>query len=166
MGANDAQTVRAFLEAESYEGPSIIIAYSHCIAHGIDMRQGLANQKLAVQCGHWPLFRFDPRRAADGKNPMQLDSRAPSIPFEKYADAEIRYKMLRKASPERARVLQAEAQEDVTARWKLYQQLESVWAPSAKTTAGASPPAAAPPRPATPSPRPTPVAGGDQEDEA
>jgi pyruvate-ferredoxin/flavodoxin oxidoreductase len=123
MGANDAQTVRAFLEAESYDGPSIIIAYSHCIAHGIDMRLGMNSQKLAVQSGHWPLFRFDPRRAADGKNPLQLDSKAPSIPLEKYVYTETRFKMLQKAMPTRAKELLQLAQEDVRERWRTYEQL-------------------------------------------
>ncbi len=81
MGANDRQTVNAFLEAESYDGPSLIIAYSHCIAHGINMAKGLDQQKLAVDSGYWPLYRFDPRLKEDGKNPFQLDSRAPKIPL-------------------------------------------------------------------------------------
>jgi pyruvate-ferredoxin/flavodoxin oxidoreductase len=148
MGANDAQTVRAFLEAEAYDGPSLIIAYSHCIAHGIDMRTAMSNQKLAVQCGHWPLFRFDPRRAPEGKNPLQLDSKPPSLPFGRYAEAEIRYKMLVKANPEEARRLQALAQEDVTARWRLYEQLVTVWAPRLEgpvaAVAGGPSPAVAP----------------------
>ncbi len=81
MGATDAQTVRAFVEAESYDGPSLIIAYSHCIAHGINMRTGFDQQKAAVACGAWPLYRYDPRLAEQGKNPLQLDSKAPTIPF-------------------------------------------------------------------------------------
>jgi pyruvate-ferredoxin/flavodoxin oxidoreductase len=123
MGANDAHTVRAFLEAESFPGPSLILAYSHCIAHGIHMRTAMNNQKLAVQSGHWPLFRFDPRRAPEGKNPLNLDSKSPSITLEQYAYGETRYKMLRKAMPDRARRLLREAQADVSGRWNLYEQL-------------------------------------------
>ena len=81
MGANDRQTVNAFLEAESYDGPSLIIAYSHCIAHGINMAKGLDQQQLAVDTGYWPLYRYDPRLKEDGKNPFQLDSRAPKMPL-------------------------------------------------------------------------------------
>jgi len=126
MGANDAQTIRTLLEAESYPGPSLVIAYSHCIAHGIDMRFGMTNQKLAVQSGHWPLFRFDPRRVHEGKNPLQLDSKPPSISVDKYLYAETRFKMLQKALPERARQLLRLAQGDVDQRWRLYSQLAAL----------------------------------------
>jgi pyruvate-ferredoxin/flavodoxin oxidoreductase len=121
MGAGDTQTVKAFLEAEAYDGPSLIIAYGHCIAHGIDMFQGLGQQKLAVQSGHWPLFRFDPRRNAEGKSPMQLDSRPPSIPLEQYVYNEARYTMLKQSHPETAKQLLEEAQHDVNDRWKIYE---------------------------------------------
>jgi pyruvate-ferredoxin/flavodoxin oxidoreductase len=123
MGANKAQTIKAFLEAESYDGPSIIIAYSHCIAHGIDMRKGLDHQKMAVESGYWPLYRYDPRRAAKGRNPMQLDSAAPSIPLETYLYAETRYKMLQQSDPEGARRLFALAQKDVNDRWAIYEKM-------------------------------------------
>jgi len=123
MGARDAQTVKAFLEAESYPGPSLIIAYSHCIAHGIDMRQGLERQKLAVDCGLWPLVRYDPRRAAEGQNPLQLDSKPPKIKVRDYAYGETRYNMLTKSMPEEAERLMQHAQADVEARWKLYERL-------------------------------------------
>jgi pyruvate-ferredoxin/flavodoxin oxidoreductase len=126
MGAGDMQTLKAFNEAESYNGPSIIIAYAHCIAHGIDMNHGLTQQKLAVQSGHWPLFRFDPRRAAEGKNPMQLDSKAPSVPLEDYLYNETRYTMLRQSHPDEARKLLEEAREDVAARWKMYEAWASM----------------------------------------
>jgi pyruvate-ferredoxin/flavodoxin oxidoreductase len=126
MGANDAQTIRTLIDAESYPGPSLVIAYSHCIAHGIDMRFGMTNQKLAVQSGHWPLFRFDPRRAREGKNPLQLDSKPPSISLDKYLYAETRFKMLQKALPERARQLLRLAQGDVDQRWRLYAQLAAL----------------------------------------
>jgi pyruvate-ferredoxin/flavodoxin oxidoreductase len=123
MGANDTQTVRTFLEAESYDGPSLIIAYSHCIAHGYDMRYGLDQQKKAVASGHWPLFHYDPRRLADGQPGMVLDSRAPSMPLEDYLYAETRYRMLSQSNPEEARRLLGLAQADVDARWQRYEQL-------------------------------------------
>jgi len=126
MGAGDMQTLKAFNEAESYNGPSIIIAYAHCIAHGIDMNHGLTQQRLAVQSGHWPLFRFDPRRAAEGKNPMQLDSKPPSVPLEDYLYNETRYTMLRQSHPGEARKLLEEAREDVAARWKMYETWASM----------------------------------------
>jgi pyruvate-ferredoxin/flavodoxin oxidoreductase len=128
MGAGDMQTLKAFNEAEAYNGPSLIIAYATCIAHGIDMKQGLSQQKLAVQSGHWPLFRFDPRRAAQGKNPMQLDSKAPSVPLEDYIYNETRYSMLRQSHPEEAKKLLEEAREDVAARWKMYETWASMGA--------------------------------------
>jgi pyruvate-ferredoxin/flavodoxin oxidoreductase len=121
MGANDSQTLKTFLEAEAYPGPSLIIAYSHCIAHGYDLKYGLDQQKLAVQTGYWPLFRYDPRLAAQGKNPFQLDSRAPALPLEKYIYNEGRYNVLVHSSPETAALLLGEAQSDVDLRWKLYQ---------------------------------------------
>jgi pyruvate-ferredoxin/flavodoxin oxidoreductase len=126
FGANDTQTVRAFLEAESYDGPSLIIAYAHCIAHGIDIKNGLAQQGRAVASGHWPLFRFDPRLGKDGGFPLMLDSKAPKIAFTDYAYQETRYKVLRSMDRESAERLALEAQHDVTARWKLYEQLASM----------------------------------------
>ena len=125
MGFNDAQTVRAFMEAEAYDGPSLIIAYSHCIAHGINMTKGMTNQKLAVECGHWPMYRFNPMLAREGKNPLKLDSKAPKIKFEEYAYMETRYKMLTKSHPEEAKRLMKLAQEDVDARWKALEELAS-----------------------------------------
>ncbi len=127
MGAKDEHTLRSFLEAESYEGPSLIIAYSHCIAHGIDMGKAMDNQKAAVNCGHWPLFRFDPRLAEQGKNPFQLDSRKPKIPIAQYLLMENRYKMLTKSHPTQAKELWKLAQQDVNARWQLYEQLSRPW---------------------------------------
>jgi len=123
MGYNDMQTIKAFIEAEAYDGPSIIIAYSHCIAHGIDMAKGMTNQKAAVECGHWPLYRFNPGMAAEGKNPFKLDSKAPSKRFEDYAYTETRYKMLTKSNPEAAKFLMKEAEEDVQDRWKAYEEM-------------------------------------------
>ncbi len=121
MGYNESQAIKAFLEAESYDGPSIVIAYSHCIGHGINMRRGFDQQKAAVESGSWPLFRFDPRLVAEGKNPLQLDSKAPTIPVEEYIYNENRYKALKNADPETAAALLKESQEIITARWKLYE---------------------------------------------
>ncbi|MGB4802402.1 MAG: thiamine pyrophosphate-dependent enzyme, partial [Anaerolineae bacterium] len=126
MGANDAQTIKAFLEAEAYDGPSLIIAYSHCIAHGYDMRVGSDQQKAAVASGHWPLFRYNPADAAAGHNPLRLDSKAPSISFQDYAYKETRYNMLTASKPVEARQLMQQAQRDVTDRWRLYEQMASI----------------------------------------
>ena len=126
MGASDSQTVRAFLEAEAYNGPSLIVAYSHCIAHGYDMAKGMEQQKLAAASGYWNLFRYDPRLARAGKNPLQLDSKAPSLALEKYIYNETRYSMLTASNPEVAEHLLKEAQQDVTVRWKLYEGLASL----------------------------------------
>jgi pyruvate-ferredoxin/flavodoxin oxidoreductase len=121
MGANDTHTIKAFQEAEAWDGPSIIIAYSHCIAHGYDMAFGCDQQKLAVQSAYWPLFRYNPALSLEGKNPFQLDSRPPSLPLEKYVYNETRYTMLAKSNPEAARRLLEQAQHDVAERWKLYE---------------------------------------------
>jgi pyruvate-ferredoxin/flavodoxin oxidoreductase len=121
MGGSDTQTVRAFREAEAYPGVSLILAYSHCIAHGYNLVHGMDQQKAAVQSGYWPLFRFNPELARQGKNPLQLDSRPPSLPLEKYVYNETRYTMLKQAHPEEARELLRLAQEDVRQRWRLYE---------------------------------------------
>jgi pyruvate-ferredoxin/flavodoxin oxidoreductase len=123
MGSNDLQTIRAFLEAEAYPGPSIIIAYSHCIAHGINMGKGMDNQKAAVDSGHWPLYRYNPTLAREGKNPLKLDSKAPKIRFQDYAYMETRYKMLTKSDPEAAKKLMALAETDVQERWKVFEEM-------------------------------------------
>jgi pyruvate-ferredoxin/flavodoxin oxidoreductase len=123
MGGNDAQTLRALREAEAHEGPSLVIAYSHCIAHGYDLRHGMDQQKAAVLSGHWPLLRYDPALAREGKNPLQLDSKAPSLPLRAYAYNETRYTMLAHSHPDTARRLLDEAQQDVAARWRLYEHL-------------------------------------------
>ena len=126
LGANDTQTVKAFLEAEAYDGPALIIAYAHCIAHGFDLVHGLDQQKAAVQSAYWPLFRYNPDLAANAKNPFQLDSRPPSLPLEKYIYNEGRYTMLVRSAPETAAMLLTEAQRDVTLRWKLYEHWASL----------------------------------------
>jgi pyruvate-ferredoxin/flavodoxin oxidoreductase len=126
MGGSDMQTLKAFTEAEAWNGPSIIIAYSHCIAHGYDLKHGLEQQKLAVQSGYWPLFRYSPALADQGKNPFQLDSKAPTIPLEKYIYNETRYTMLVHSAPEAAAGLLKEAQNDVTTRWKMYEHMAAM----------------------------------------
>ena len=120
LGANDTQVVKAFQEAEAHEGPSIIIAYSSCIAHGYDLVHGLEQQKLAVQSGYWPLMRYNPALRETGKNPFQLDSKAPSIRLKDYAYREARYTMLARGNPELAAELLKEAQDDVERQWRVY----------------------------------------------
>ncbi len=123
FGANDQHTLKTFLEAEAYDGPSLIIAYSPCIAHGIDLRKGLDQQKLAVQSGSWPLYRYNPDLIPAGQNPLTLDSKAPSIPLEEYAYNETRYRSLLKSDETRAEMLMKEAKADIRRRWDFYQQL-------------------------------------------
>jgi pyruvate-ferredoxin/flavodoxin oxidoreductase len=126
MGSSDMHTVKAFLEAEAYDGPSLIIAYCHCIAHGYDMAYGLEQQKAAVNSGYWPLFRYNPLLTAQGKNPFVLDSRPPSLPLEKYLYNETRYTMLVHANPAQARKLLEEAKQDVISQWKFYEHLAAM----------------------------------------
>ncbi len=126
MGAKDEHTLKAFLEAEAYNGPSLIIAYSHCIAHGINMTTGMQNQKAAVQSGFWPLYRFNPAHASEGKNPLVLDSSAPKIPLEEYMYSENRFKMLTKSNPKEAKRLLQVAKQDVIERWKQYEYMASM----------------------------------------
>jgi len=127
MGANDAHTIKVFREAEAFDGPSLIVAYCHCISHGYNLVHGLEQQKLAVQSGYWPLIRYNPNLAKEGKNPFQLDSKAPSIPLEEYTYNENRYKMLTRTMPEVAKKLLKEAQEGVLERWKLYERLAATY---------------------------------------
>jgi len=136
LGANDAQTVKAFLEAEAYDGPSLIIAYAHCIGHGmgvglklkhgVPLAYGLEEQKKAVACGHWVLVRFNPDLTAEGKNPLQLDSKPPTLPYKDFAYDQVRFKTLTASKPEEAERLIKLAQEDVNARYKLYEQLAAL----------------------------------------
>ncbi len=123
MGYNDAHTLKAFLEAEAYDGPSLIIAYSHCIAHGIDMRLGMTQQKLAVQSGVFPLMRYNPALLDEGKNPLILDSKEPSIKVDEYAYNETRYRMLLQSNEQRAEMLMKEANEDAAKRWQRLSQM-------------------------------------------
>jgi pyruvate-ferredoxin/flavodoxin oxidoreductase len=124
--ADPAHLVKTLVEAESYDGPSIVIAYSHCIAHGIDTTFGIDEQKKAIACGHWPLFRYNPDLTDKGENPLKLDSKEPTISFEEYAYGENRYRVLKKINPDAAQKLMALAEQDVKRRWKLYQELAKV----------------------------------------
>ena len=123
MGANDTHTLKAFLEAEAHPGPSLIIAYSQCIAHGIDMAKGMHQQKLAVDSGYWPLYRYNPGLVDENKNPFQLDSSDPKIPLQDYIYTEGRYRMLQHSEPAVARFLLGQAQKAVLRRWQQYKQL-------------------------------------------
>jgi pyruvate-ferredoxin/flavodoxin oxidoreductase len=123
MGASDSHTVQVLLEAEAYPGPSLVIAYSHCIAHGIDMAQGMHQQKLAERSGHWPLYRFQPDRRERGESPFQLDSKPPSVPLRDYLYSENRYRLLQQARPEVARTLLRQAEAEVKARRERYERL-------------------------------------------
>jgi pyruvate-ferredoxin/flavodoxin oxidoreductase len=120
MGGSDMQTIKAFQEAEAYDGPALIIAYSHCIAHGYDLANGMHQQKNAVLSGYWPLMRYNPSLREQGKNPFQLDSRPPSIPLKEYSYHEARYTMLARSNPEVAKKLLEEAQQDVEREWSVY----------------------------------------------
>ena len=126
MGANDQQTLKAFLEADAYDGPSLIVAYSHCIAHGIDMKNGLEQQKLASQSGVWPLYRYNPVNFEEGKNPLTLDSKDPTLSVKDYAYNETRYRMLVQSDESRAELLMREADENVKTRWELYKQMAAM----------------------------------------
>jgi pyruvate-ferredoxin/flavodoxin oxidoreductase len=126
MGSSDMQTLKAFLEAEAYDGPSLIIAYSHCIAHGYDLINGLEQQKAAVQSGYWPLYRYNPDLVKLGKNPFQLDSKPPVLPLEKYIYNETRYTMLKHSDPQAAKLLLQFAEEDVRNHWRVYQNMAAM----------------------------------------
>jgi pyruvate-ferredoxin/flavodoxin oxidoreductase len=137
MGSNDSHTVKAFQEAEAWNGPAIIIAYSHCIAHGYDLSQGLDHQKAAVNSGYWPLMRYNPAVREEGKNPFFLDSRAPSIPLKDYIYKESRYTMLLRAHPDTAAKLLQEATDDVERTWRVYSGRAAM--PGRETTPNISP---------------------------
>ncbi len=128
MGANPQQAIKAISEAEAYNGPSLIIAYSHCINHGINMANGLEQQKKAVACGHWPLYRYNPQLEAEGKNPLIIDSKEPTISFADYALGENRYRMLKLANPEMADKLMEESQKDVDRAWKMLKGKQEMFA--------------------------------------
>jgi len=126
MGADMPHTVKVLAEAEAHRGPSLVIAYSHCIEHGIDMSLGMTHQIEAVKSGYWPLYRFDPGRAETGEHPLHLDSKRPTLPLKTFLEKEVRYAMLERTHPDRAKRLLAEAQADVDERWHLYEQLAGV----------------------------------------
>jgi pyruvate-ferredoxin/flavodoxin oxidoreductase len=126
MGANPLQTLKAFQEAESYRGPSLILAYSHCIAHGCEMSTAMTHQKEAVASAYWPLYRYDPRLGAAGQHPFHLDSRKPTLPVKEFAMKEARYAMLARANPAHAEQLMTLAQRDVEDRWRFYEQMAGI----------------------------------------
>jgi pyruvate-ferredoxin/flavodoxin oxidoreductase len=140
FGAKDVQTVSAFLEAESYPGPSLLIAYSHCIAHGYDMALGAEQQKRAVDSGVWPLYRFDPRRVANGEPPLKLDSPPPKIAARDYMSQETRFRMVEKLDPERFKRLLGQAEREARQRYAVYQQLAGITIPQEKEPEGAEAP--------------------------
>jgi pyruvate-ferredoxin/flavodoxin oxidoreductase len=123
MGAKDEHTLKAFLEAEAYDGPSLIIAYSHCIAHGINMTTAMSDQKLAVDSGHWLLYRYNPERSLTGENPLTLDSRTPTKKVKEFLQQQTRFQMLAKSEPEDAKRLWALAQHDSEIRYRMYEYL-------------------------------------------
>ena len=123
MGANDLHCLRAFLEAEAYDGPSIIIAYSHCIAHGYDLARGIDHQKAAVDSGYWQLFRYNPELIDKGENPLKLEKVKGTVKFEDYAYSETRYKMLTKSQPEHAKELIKQAEKNIADRISYYKML-------------------------------------------
>jgi pyruvate-ferredoxin/flavodoxin oxidoreductase len=122
LGGSDVQTLRALQEAEEHRGPSLVIAYSTCIAHGIEMSTSMSHQKEAVASGYWPLYRFRPG-AGEHEHPFQLDSKAPTIPFREFAKSEARFSMLARSQPQAAEALERAAQEDIDERWRYYAQL-------------------------------------------
>ncbi|MFH0785199.1 MAG: pyruvate:ferredoxin (flavodoxin) oxidoreductase [Pseudomonadota bacterium] len=132
IGANPAQAIKAIAEAEAYDGPSLVIAYAHCINHGINMALGLEQQKKAVACGHWPLYRFNPDLEAQGKNPLIIDSKEPTISFDDYALGENRYRTLKRVNPSQADQLLAASQKDVLKGWKFLKSLAVALEPEAK----------------------------------
>ncbi|HTG82030.1 MAG TPA: thiamine pyrophosphate-dependent enzyme, partial [Geobacteraceae bacterium] len=124
--SNPSQCIKAFLEAEAFDGPSLIIAYAHCIAHGIDMTTAVDEQKKAVNSGYWTLFRYNPDLACSGQNPLQLDSKKPSIPFEEYAMSENRYRVLKKNNPKEAAALMQQAADWTARRFDLYEKMAAM----------------------------------------
>jgi pyruvate-ferredoxin/flavodoxin oxidoreductase len=142
FGARDQQTVRAFQEADSYRGTSLIIAYCHCIAHGYDLANGCDHQRLAVEAGIWPLYRFDPRRIAEGQPPLILDAQPTGARVSDYTKSETRFRMVEKLDPKRFQQLMARAQMEETQRFAVYQHLAGLTIPKDDGGAGAEAPAA------------------------
>jgi pyruvate-ferredoxin/flavodoxin oxidoreductase len=131
IGANPTQAIKAIAEAEAYNGPSLIIAYAHCINHGINMALGLEQQKKAVACGHWPLYRFNPQLEEEGKNPLIIDSKEPTLSFDEYALGENRYRSLKLVNPEAAETLLQQSQRDVNKGWAFLKSLSAALEPAA-----------------------------------
>jgi pyruvate-ferredoxin/flavodoxin oxidoreductase len=129
MGSKDSQVVKALREAESWPGPSLVIAYSHCIAHGFDLSLGMEQQKLLVNSGLWTLFRYDPRRISEGQPPLVLDSKEPKVKTADFMRNETRFRMIEKMNPERFKMLADEAQESALHRWKLLEQMAAIHFP-------------------------------------
>jgi len=153
-GAKDTQTLKAFLEAEAHDGPSLIIAYSPCIAHGVDLSHNHQQQTLAVKTGHWPLFRFDPARIERQQNPLQLDSPAPSLPYRDFTASETRFSMLWHTHPEAAEAFLEQAQREVNLRYRHYQQLAGLdWSEAATLSAPRAQLRKVDPQPATDQPK-------------
>jgi pyruvate-ferredoxin/flavodoxin oxidoreductase len=125
MGSDPQQTLQAFREAEAYDGPSIVIAYSHCVAHGFELRQGLDQQYRAVASGHWPLIRYNPVLRATDRSPFLLDSHRPRVPLADYRYRELRYRSLNNSDPDEAERLLALAQESIDQRWNIYEDMAS-----------------------------------------
>ena len=146
MGANMTQVIKAFAEAEAHHGPSLIIAYSPCIAHGIDMAEQMSHQKMAADSGYWPLYRFDPAADAASGRGFRLDSSPPKVPFREFAVREARFGLLARSQPGRSSELLAQAQHDIDSRWQLYEQMVGVHrsAPDEDEPATAAAPSAAP----------------------
>ena len=134
MGANDGQTVKAFMEAERYDGPSIIIAYSHCVAHGYDLKYGMDHQKLAVDAGLWPLFRYNPQLALEGKNPMSVDYKGPTIDVKNFMYQETRFKMVEKMNAGAALEYLETARDNAKKMYARYKNLEEYYAKEVETT--------------------------------
>ena len=145
MGGSDTQTLRAFREAEAFPGPSLIIAYSHCIAHGYDMAYGCEQQKLAVDSGVWPLYRYDPRRAAQGQPPLVLDSGDPKISAKQYMRNETRFRMVEKLDPERFKRLATLAERSTRQNVAVYKQMAGITVPQVSDAEAEAEPAAAKP---------------------
>jgi pyruvate-ferredoxin/flavodoxin oxidoreductase len=139
MGAKDAQTVNAMKEADSFPGTSLVLAYSHCIAHGYDMADALVQQERAVDSGYWPLFRYDPRRAAAGESPLKMDSAAPKIDLSAFADGETRFKQIAISNPEGYKKMMDQAQSDLRHKYALYEQLSRAMAPANLVPGAAKP---------------------------
>ena len=135
MGANDNQCVKAFIEAESYDGPSLIIAYSHCIAHGINMTTAMNNQQAAVKSGYWPLFRYDPRRIAESQRPLQLDSPAARMPLGEFTRLENRFAVLERTDADRATSLRREQQQQIAEQRAFYEEIAGVSKPKPEAPA-------------------------------